>query len=111
MAVTAEEAESLVLRRKAGQNVADGWIYAALWVWCRLHTARFEARVIGTITGFSVEDGYPFDWQPAGAEFRLDKAGGGGVCLDVGCHVLDMILFWFGGATIVSAMHKFFWRN
>jgi predicted dehydrogenase len=58
--------------------------------------------------GFSVEDGYPFDWQSAGAEFRLDKAAGGGVLLDIGCHVLDMILFWFGGATIVTAMHDSF---
>ena len=33
---------------------------------------------------------------------------GGGVLLDIGCHVLDMILFWFGGATIVTAMHDSF---
>jgi predicted dehydrogenase len=65
-------------------------------------------KVIGTITGFSVEDGYPFDWQSAGADFRLEKATGGGVLLDVGCHVLDMILFWFGRTTITSAMHDSF---
>jgi predicted dehydrogenase len=67
-----------------------------------------KEQAIGTIKGFSIEDGYPFDWQSAGADFRLDKLGGGGVLLDVGSHVLDMILFWFGGATIVSGMHDSF---
>jgi predicted dehydrogenase len=62
-------------------------------------------NLIGRITGFSVEDGYPFDWKSAASEFRLDKTGGGGVLLDLGSHVLDMVMFWFGALTVQSALH------
>jgi len=62
-------------------------------------------NLIGRITGFSVEDGYPFDWKSAASEFRLDKIGGGGVLLDLGSHVLDMVMFWFGALTVQSALH------
>ena len=108
LAVTAEEAESLVSAgKRAKTSLTVGYTRRCGYGVGFIRRA-LRQKVIGTITGFSVEDGYPFDWQPAGAEFRLDKAGGGGVLLDVGCHVLDMILFWFGGATIVSAMHDSF---
>jgi predicted dehydrogenase len=62
-------------------------------------------NLLGRITSFSVEDGYPFDWKSAGSEFRLEKSGGGGVLLDLGCHVLDMVIFWFGAVTVHSALH------
>jgi predicted dehydrogenase len=108
MAVTAEDAKRLVaVGERAKTSLTVGYTRRCGYGVDFIRRALRE-EVIGTIVGFSVEDGYPFDWQSAGAEFRLDKAGGGGVLLDIGCHVLDMILFWFGGATIVTAMHDSF---
>ena len=97
LAVTAEDAKSVVsVGEQAKTLLTVGYTRRCGYGVDFIRRALRE-KVIGTITGFSVEDGYPFDWQSAGAEFRLDKGGGGGVLLDVGCHVLDMILFWFGG--------------
>jgi predicted dehydrogenase len=108
MAVTAEDAKRLVaVGEQAKTSLTVGYTRRCGYGVDFLRRALRE-KAIGTIVGFSVEDGYPFDWQSAGAEFRLDKTAGGGVLLDIGCHVLDMILFWFGGATIVSAMHDSF---
>jgi predicted dehydrogenase len=50
-------------------------------------------NLLGTITGFSVEDGYPFNWKSAAREFRLRKDSGGGVLMDIGCHVFDMLIY------------------
>jgi predicted dehydrogenase len=108
MAVTAENAKRLVaLGERTKTSLTVGYTRRCGYGVDFIRRALRE-KVIGTIVRFSVEDGYPFDWQSAGADFRLDKAGGGGVLLDVGSHVLDMILFWFGGATIVTSMHDSF---
>lgn len=61
--------------------------------------------LLGTITGVSVEDGYPFDWKSAAPEFRLTNNTGGGVLLDIGTHVFDMLLFWFGTLSVKSCLH------
>jgi predicted dehydrogenase len=108
MAVTAEEAKRLVaLEERTKTPLTVGYTRRCGYGVDFIRRALRE-KVIGTIVGFSVEDGYPFDWQSAGADFRLEKAGGGGVLLDIGCHVLDMILFWFGDATIISSLHDSF---
>jgi predicted dehydrogenase len=108
LAVTAEEAKSVVLVGERAKTLLTVGYTRRCGYGVDFIRRALREKVIGEIIGFSVEDGYPFDWQSAGAEFRLDKAGGGGVLLDVGCHVLDMILFWFGRVKIVSAMHDSF---
>jgi predicted dehydrogenase len=60
-------------------------------------------NLLGTITGFSVEDGYPFNWRSAAQEFRFEKYSGGGLLMDIGCHVFDMLIYWFGPLFVRSS--------
>lgn len=65
----------------------------------RMAKAVLDSGLLGTIRGFSIEDGYLFDWSAVN-EFRFDKACGGGILLDIGTHVLDTAAYWFGDVRI-----------
>jgi predicted dehydrogenase/nucleoside-diphosphate-sugar epimerase len=61
-----------------------------------------ERELLGNIGRLDVREGRPFNWQVASdAMFRKDMAGGG-VLLDIGVHVLDQLLWWFGDCELVK---------
>jgi predicted dehydrogenase len=105
MAFNAAEGEDLLAAAKQSQALLNVGYTRRCGYGLQFIRRALRENVLGTITGFSVEDGYPFNWKSAGPDFRLDKAGGGGVLLDLGCHVFDMIIFWFGPVTVRSALH------
>lgn len=55
-----------------------------------------ENQTLGAVKSFSIQEGGPFNW-PARSDslFRKDTAGGG-ILIDIGVHVLDLIVHWFG---------------
>jgi predicted dehydrogenase len=95
------EGISVLVEKPMAFTAAEGEQLLAV----QLIRRALKDNFLGTVTKFSVEDGYPFNWRSAGADFRLDKRGGGGVLLDVGCHVLDMLVFWFGALSVQSALN------
>src|SRR5262245_63404588 len=105
MAVTTAEAEHLLSAQKDRKVLLNVGYTRRFGYGVRFVRRAVRENLLGTITGFSVEDGYPFNWKSTGAEFRLNRAGGGGVLLDLGCHVFDMTMFWFGPLTVESALH------
>lgn len=105
MAFNASEAAHLVAAAKVSNALLNVGYTRRCGHGVQFIRHALRQNLLGTISRFSVEDGYPFDWKSAGPEFRLDKSGGGGVLFDVGCHVLDMLTFWFGGLTVDSALH------
>jgi predicted dehydrogenase len=53
-----------------------------------------ESGMLGTIRSFDVREGLIFRWPVKSAAMFSPK--GGGVMADTGCHVLDLLLWWFG---------------
>ena len=43
-----------------------------------------------------IQEGGPFNWPAATPSFFDPKQAGGGVLIDVGVHVLDVLLWWLG---------------
>jgi predicted dehydrogenase len=105
MAFTAAEGEQLLAVTKQSTAMINVGYTRRSGYAVQLIRRALKDNFLGTVTKFSVEDGYPFNWRSAGADFRLDKRGGGGVLLDVGCHVLDMLVFWFGALSVQSALN------
>lgn len=61
-----------------------------------------QRQLLGKIKHFDLREGLIFNWQAASdALFRKDLAGGG-VLLDTGVHVLDLLLWWFGDCELVN---------
>jgi predicted dehydrogenase len=55
-----------------------------------------QNKTLGPVVSFSIQEGGPFDW-PARSDFFFRKnAAGGGVLLDLGVHILDLVVHWFG---------------
>jgi predicted dehydrogenase len=98
-AMTVEAATELQLTAsKSGAKVAIGFIRREA-VGVRMARECIASGMLGNIRCFSVEDGYPFSWDAVN-EFRFDSTRGGGILLDIGSHVLDMLRFWFGDIKI-----------
>jgi predicted dehydrogenase len=52
--------------------------------------------MLGDIKGFSLKEGGVFNWPAASDSYFNASQAGGGVLMDTGPHVLDLLLWWLG---------------
>ena len=72
----------------------------------RLAKTFIDAGLLGTVKSFDIRDGYEFGW-PVKTDFPFRReAAGGGVLIDLGVHVLDLVTWWFGDAESLE-----YWDN
>jgi len=55
-----------------------------------------QDKTLGSVTAFSIHEGDPFNWPARSDSFFRKSTAGGGVLLDLGVHVLDLVINWFG---------------
>jgi len=55
-----------------------------------------HSKFLGDVTSIDIFEGGPFDWPVASPEYFTRHQSGGGVLLDIGTHVLDLLRWWFG---------------
>jgi predicted dehydrogenase len=55
-----------------------------------------QNKTLGAVKSFSIQEGGPFNWPARSDSFFRKKTAGGGVLLDIGVHVLDLVVHWFG---------------
>lgn len=96
MALNLKEAEAMV--RAANDNGVPLQI-GLMNHFCK--GARLVKRVIyerwlGVVRSFTVEWGFIYDWPVASGFFFSKEQAGGGVLVDLGSHVLDLLLWWLG---------------
>lgn len=58
--------------------------------------AAIEEGLIGDVRRFDFREGRVFDWPAASDSFFRKEISGGGVLIDTGAHVLDLVLWWLG---------------
>ncbi len=71
------------------------------------HAARFvkavlDSGVLGRIESFRVDNGFKFAWPITSAFWLRREQAGGGVLLDLGSHVFDLLLWWLGDVAAVE---------
>lgn len=96
MATNVRDAEQMIEQANAsGKILAIGLVrrfFPALQ-----EIKRFiSARELGAVKYFHLSDGGAFDWPAQSSSFFDRKTAGGGVLLDLGAHVLDLVAWWFG---------------
>jgi predicted dehydrogenase len=62
------------------------------------HTIRdiLMAGLLGQVQSFYCYEGGPFRWPVQSASFFQKDLAGGGVLLDIGVHLLDLLIWWWG---------------
>jgi predicted dehydrogenase/nucleoside-diphosphate-sugar epimerase len=96
MALTAHEADEMVRVAEAtGRRLAVGY-FRRLYPSLRLMKSLLDRHYLGAIRRFYSEGGGRYSWGASTlANMRRDLAGGG-VLIDYGSHILDVLFYLFG---------------
>ncbi|HSY54102.1 MAG TPA: Gfo/Idh/MocA family oxidoreductase [Opitutaceae bacterium] len=97
MAATSAEAEQMISAAEAAGQVLAVGHYKRFFP--SSHYLKFlcgPAGPLGALQSFSIAEGGPFTWPAASPAFFQKKETPGGVLLDIGVHVLDLLLWWLG---------------
>jgi len=68
----------------------------------RLVKQAVDEGWLGPLQGFCLESGYVYDWPVASAFNFTNLQAGGGVLIDTGSHMLDLLLWWLGDLQAVE---------
>jgi predicted dehydrogenase len=102
MALNLKEAEAMV---KASQENKVPLQIGLMNHFCRgaqVVKRAIDENWLGRVRSFTVEWGFVYDWPAASGFFFSKEQAGGGVLIDLGSHVLDLLLWWFGDVTALE---------
>jgi predicted dehydrogenase len=94
----AEGERMLVAAALAKRKMAVG-LFRRFFPACNLIREYIAAETLGKAIDFEFSEGGMFDWPAQSASFFQKKNAQGGVFLDLGAHLLDLMLWWFGDPT------------
>ncbi|MGB5135688.1 MAG: Gfo/Idh/MocA family oxidoreductase [Prochlorococcaceae cyanobacterium] len=96
MASSVAEAETMIAAaRKANRVLAIG-LFRRFFPALQTIKALVSGGALGAAQSFRFEEGGVFNWPAASASFFQKQSSQGGVLLDLGVHILDLICWWFG---------------
>ena len=96
MADTVADAETILqAARDTGSLLAVG-LYKRFFPACEALKGLIERQPLGKLQSFTIEEGGKFGWQAASDSFFRKSVTPGGILLDIGVHVLDLLLWWLG---------------
>ncbi len=97
MAITAADARAMAEAAAAAGVVLTAGYFRRLFPAVRLARAALDAQALGRVLGFDAEEGDEYTWGLATLSNLRKDQGGGGVLIDIGSHVLDLLLYLFPG--------------
>lgn len=96
LALASTACETMVQQAaSAGVVLAVGHV-RRYWHALRWVKAALDAGLLGALRSFDIRDGSADGWPAASAFFWSKATAGGGVTMDIGAHVLDLVRWWFG---------------
>jgi predicted dehydrogenase len=96
MAATVAEGERMIeAARRTKQLLAIG-LFRRFFPALKLMREYIANEALGKAIGFEFTEGGLFEWPAQSASFFQRKSAQGGVFLDLGVHLLDVMLWWFG---------------
>jgi predicted dehydrogenase len=102
MATTSADAERMIGAARAGGAVLDAGLVLRQTSGARWIKRALARGAFGRVNRLDLEYGGVFAWRPAsGFLFRREQAGGG-VLIDLGSHMLDLVTWWLGPAAVLE---------
>ncbi len=96
MAGDSEAAERMIAAAHKHQRVLAVGLLRRFYANVHYTQQLIENKTLGAVKGFSIQEGGPFNWPARSDSFFRKKRACGGVLIDLGVHVLDLVLHWFG---------------
>jgi predicted dehydrogenase len=96
MASSIDEAQAMIDTARATQSLLAVGLYKRFFPACENLKGILERQPLGRLKKFTIEEGGKFGWQAASDSFFRKSETPGGVLLDIGVHVLDLLLWWLG---------------
>jgi predicted dehydrogenase len=90
------EAEAMVRAAFVNQRFLAVGLFRRFFPITQFTTDLISGEDLGKPIRFSWSEGGVFDWPAATPSFFLKGSSTGGVFADLGAHVLDLLLHWFG---------------
>jgi predicted dehydrogenase len=102
MALNLGEAETMVKAASARGVVLQVGLMYRFCNGARVVKRAIDEGWLGELRSFTVEWGFVYDWPVASGFFFSKQQAGGGVLIDLGSHVLDLLLWWLGDVVDVE---------
>ncbi len=96
MASTAAECDTMIAAAKKAQRLLAVGLYKRFFPSSALLKELFAQQNLGALRSFTIAEGGPFRWPAATPSFFQKNQTHGGVLLDIGVHVLDLLIYWLG---------------
>jgi predicted dehydrogenase len=96
MASSVAEAESMITAASLAKRVLAIGLFRRFFPALQAIEALLSSGVLGAPKAFVFSEGGPFNWPAVSASFFQSQHSQGGVLLDLGAHVLDLVCWWFG---------------
>jgi predicted dehydrogenase len=102
MAITAADCEAMVkAAQEAGQLLCVGLMRRAFPATQTIRNI-LQGGMLGPLRLFRCFEGGPFRWPVRSASYFDKRTSGGGVLIDIGPHVLDLLGWWLGPPKEIS---------
>jgi predicted dehydrogenase len=98
MATSVGDARQMVAAEREGGAVLQIGLMKRFAHGARAIEEALDGGRIGAVSAVSVDWGVEFDWPLASDAGMAPGASGGGVLMDFGSHLLDLLCWWFGEA-------------
>jgi predicted dehydrogenase len=96
MALTTSECDQMIdAAEKAGRVLAIGH-FRRFYPSCKMIKQILDTAILGPVRSFHFIEGETYSWPAQSASFFKRKEAGGGVLIDAGVHLLDLLLWWLG---------------
>ena len=99
MAATVAEAEEMIAAAKQTNTLLAVGLFRRFFATTQLVKEIVFNERLGKVKEFKVFEGGIFNWPAQSASFFQKSGSNGGVLADLGVHVLDVLIYWFGMPT------------
>lgn len=96
MASSLREARDMVAASTGNNRLLSVGLFRRFFPTSRMVRELVVGGALGKPVSFEWMEGGPFNWPAASPSFFQKSASPGGVFADIGTHVLDLLLWWFG---------------
>jgi len=96
MAATVVECEAMIAAAAKSRALLAVGLFRRFFPVAQTIRDLVRRQPLGAVKRFEISEGGPFNWPAQSASFFQKANSQGGVLADLGVHVLDLLLWWFG---------------